>query len=60
MITVYIIALGFTDWDQCWNFYHANRALMDSTAVAEFCVEGDAEPPGMRYSLRPKSREDKQ
>ena len=63
MVSVWIISLGFIDWDQCWNYYHANRALMDGVTISEFCVAGEAvEPcvaPCMTHSLRPpKGRQD--
>ena len=57
---VFSILLQFTDWDDCWNFYHANREALDNVELSHFCVEDEAVTYGPSYSLRPKSREDKQ
>ena len=39
MVTVFVIALVFQDWDECWDFYHANKDLLDQSQWLETCEQ---------------------
>jgi len=56
---VFSILLQFTDWDDCWNFYHANREALDKVELSDFCSKTVALSYGPSVSLRPVGREDK-
>lgn len=57
MATVFIIALAFTDWDDCWNWAHAHEIKRPQAEA--ICVE--LERPRSLAPLtspRPKARGD--
>lgn len=55
---VFTIALMFTDWDECWDFYHRNKEVLQQVELAQFCVDKPRVSYAPQKSLRPKLRPD--
>ena len=58
--TIFIIALMFTDFDACWDYYHKHKPAMQEVELAEFCEKHVELTYAPRHSLRPVARGDNQ
>jgi hypothetical protein len=51
-MTIFIIAIAFTDWDDCWNYVHKNNL----TNAATVCEQITTETLAPITSPRPRAR----
>lgn len=51
--TLFIVLVGFTDFDSCWNFWHEQKPALSEAIILDLCTEIETDPIA---TVRPKAR----